>query len=86
MRLGEAWPRALPVAELGDDEAVRDALLRAYTANLVQLHVWAPALPAAAPERPVASALARAAGGARDARHERCCTPASTSPTTSGGG
>ena len=66
-RLGEAWPRALPVAELADDEAVRDALLRAYTANLVQLHVWAPALPADVAERPVASALARvqAARGTR---------------------
>ena len=59
VRLGDVWPRALPVAELGDDDAVRDALLRAYTANLVQLHVWAPALPAAVPERPVAGALAR---------------------------
>ena len=57
--LGKAWPRALPVAELAGDEAVRDALLRAYTANLVQLHVWAPPLPAAVGERPVASALAR---------------------------
>jgi SAM-dependent methyltransferase len=66
-RLGEAWPRALPVAELSDDEAVRDALLRAFTANLVQLHVWAPRLEAAVPERPVASALARlqAARGTR---------------------
>ena len=57
--LGKAWPRALPVADLAGDEAVRDALLQAYTANLVQLHVWAPPLPAAVGERPVASALAR---------------------------
>jgi hypothetical protein len=59
VRLGEAYPRALPVAEVTDDEDVRDALLRAYTANLVQLHVWSPRLPATVPERPTASALAR---------------------------
>jgi SAM-dependent methyltransferase len=46
------WPRALPVA---DDEA----MLRAYVTGEVQLHVWAPALPAEPPERPLASALAR---------------------------
>jgi SAM-dependent methyltransferase len=56
--LGEAWPRALPVAELGGD-AVGDALLRAYSVGLVQLHLWAPQ-PAITPsERPVASAIAR---------------------------
>ena len=59
VRLGDASPRALPVSELTDEEAVREALLRAYAVNLVQLHVWAPALAAAPPERPVASALAR---------------------------
>jgi SAM-dependent methyltransferase len=66
VRLGEAWPRALPVAEL-DGEVVCEALLRAYAANLVQLHVWAPAIAGAASERPVASALARrqAAEGTR---------------------
>jgi SAM-dependent methyltransferase len=67
--LGEAWPGALPVAELagGDGEAVCAALLRAYPAGLVQLHVWAPALASAPSERPVASALARvqAATGTR---------------------
>jgi SAM-dependent methyltransferase len=67
VRLGEAWPRALAVAELTDDDAVCQALLRAYAINLVQLHVWAPALAAAPSERPVASALARlqAARGTR---------------------
>src|SRR5215217_4381571 len=30
VRLGDAWPRALPVAQLGADEAVLEALLRAY--------------------------------------------------------
>jgi SAM-dependent methyltransferase len=59
VRLGDAWPRALPVAELTGEEAVYEALLRAYAVNLVQLHVWAPALAAEPPERPVASALAR---------------------------
>jgi SAM-dependent methyltransferase len=68
VRLGEAWPRALPVAELaGDDDSVCAALLQAYAANLVQLHVWAPKLAAMPPEKPVASALARlqAARGTR---------------------
>jgi SAM-dependent methyltransferase len=66
VRLRAAWPRALPVAEL-DGEAVREILLRAYAANVVQLHMWAPALAAEPAERPVASALARlqAARGSR---------------------
>jgi SAM-dependent methyltransferase len=56
----DVWPGVLPV---GDDEA----MLRAFVTGEVQLHVWAPALPAAMPERPVASALARlqAARGTR---------------------
>ena len=66
-RLGEAWPAALPVAELGDDPAVAEMLRRAYAANLVRLHVWAPELATTPSERPVASALARlqAAEGTR---------------------
>jgi SAM-dependent methyltransferase len=60
VRLGDAWPDAVPVAELaGDDDVVCATLLRAYAANLVHMHVWAPALATTAPERPVASALAR---------------------------
>jgi SAM-dependent methyltransferase len=64
VRLGEAWPAALPV---GDDPAVAETLRRAYAANLVHLHVWAPPLVTAAGERPRASALARlqAAAGTR---------------------
>jgi SAM-dependent methyltransferase len=63
-RLGEAWPAAVPVAELG---AVEEAMLRGYAANFVQLHVWAPAIAATPSERPAASALARlqAARGTR---------------------
>jgi SAM-dependent methyltransferase len=66
-RLGQAWPAAVPVADLGDDPAVPEMLRRAYAANLVRLHVWAPQLTAAPSERPVASALARlqAAEGTR---------------------
>jgi SAM-dependent methyltransferase len=64
--LGDAWPRAVPIAEL-DGEPVWEALLRAYAVNLVQLHVWAPAIATAPSERPFASALARwqAAAGPR---------------------
>jgi SAM-dependent methyltransferase len=67
VRLGEAWPRAIAVAELGGDDVVCETLLRAYAANLVRLHVWEPELAAAPSERPVASALARlqAAEGTR---------------------
>ena len=67
VRLGEAWPAAVPVAELGDDPTVAEMLRRAYAANLVHLHVWAPALATTPSERPVASALARlqAAAGTR---------------------
>ena len=66
-RLGEAWPAALPVASLGEDPAVLETLRRAYAANLVRLHVWAPSLTPKPSERPRASALARlqAAEGAR---------------------
>ncbi len=59
VRLGEAWPAALPVASLGDDPAVAETLRRAYAANLVHLHVWAPRLANTPSERPVATALAR---------------------------
>jgi SAM-dependent methyltransferase len=64
--LGDAWPRAVPVAEFAG-EPVYEALLRAYAVNLVQLHVWAPEIATAPSERPVASALARlqAASGTR---------------------
>jgi SAM-dependent methyltransferase len=64
--LGDAWPRALPVAELGGD-AVGEALLRAYSVGLVQLHLWAPELATTPSEQPVASAIARrqAAEGTR---------------------
>jgi SAM-dependent methyltransferase len=54
---------------LADAPADLDAeqLLRAYVTNQVELHVWAPDLPAEPSERPVASALARlqAAEGTR---------------------
>jgi hypothetical protein len=64
-RLGEAWPDAIPVAELatGATEAetleLCETLSRAYAANLVHLHVWAPPVATEPGERPVASALAR---------------------------
>jgi SAM-dependent methyltransferase len=66
VRIGDAWPDAVPIAEPADD-AVLETLLRAYAADLVHLHVWAPALATAPSERPVASALARlqAAEGTR---------------------
>jgi SAM-dependent methyltransferase len=66
-RLGEAWPAAVPVADLGGEDAVAEALLRAYALNFVQLHVWRSPLVTTPSERPVASAVARlqAARGTR---------------------
>jgi SAM-dependent methyltransferase len=66
-RLGEAWPAAVPVADLDPDDAVCETLLRAFAVNFVQLHVWAPPIATEPSERPVASALARlqAATGTR---------------------
>ena len=65
-RIGEQWPAAVQVGDLlagetqeRDRSAVCDALLRAYGANLVQLHVRAPSLSVCPGERPEASALAR---------------------------
>jgi SAM-dependent methyltransferase len=63
LRLGEAWPAAVPVAELGGDHAVAEMLLRAYAANFVHLHVWAPDLATEPSERPVAFAPARLQAG-----------------------
>jgi SAM-dependent methyltransferase len=59
VRLGEAWPAAVPVADLGASDAVCETLLRAFAVNFVQLHVWAPPIATEPSERPVASALAR---------------------------
>jgi SAM-dependent methyltransferase len=65
-RVCERWPAAVTVRELlagetqeHDRSAVCDALLRAYGANLVQLHVCPPALSLSPGERPEASPLAR---------------------------
>jgi SAM-dependent methyltransferase len=65
-RVGERWPAAVPVRDLlagetreRDRSAVCDALLRAYGANLVQLHVCPPSLSLSPGERPEASPLAR---------------------------
>ena len=65
-RVGECWPAAVPVRELlagetrqRDRVALCDALLRAYGANLVQLHVHPPSLAVSPGERPAASPLAR---------------------------
>ncbi len=61
-RLGEAWPAAVPVAELAPARelgAACEALLRCYAADLVRLHVEPPAVRVAAPPRPRVSALAR---------------------------
>lgn len=65
-RVCDRWPAAVPVRELlagetqeDDRSAVCDALLRAYGANLVQLHVCPPSLSVSPGERPEASPLAR---------------------------
>jgi hypothetical protein len=62
-RAARSWPAALWVRDLAADEAERaalcDALLRAYAANLVALHVHPPRLATAPGETPRASPLAR---------------------------
>jgi SAM-dependent methyltransferase len=61
-RVGEAWPAAPWIAELGTEAelpAICDALLRCFAANLVRLHVHPPAVSTAAPEHPRVSPLAR---------------------------
>jgi SAM-dependent methyltransferase len=69
-RLERAWPAALWVRELtpvgateANREALRDALLRSYAANLIQLHVHPPELAASPGELPEASPLARHQAG-----------------------
>ncbi len=60
--LADAWPHALPIADLappGELEAACETLLRCYEAKLVGLHVAPPAISASAGARPRVSALAR---------------------------
>jgi SAM-dependent methyltransferase len=52
-RVGEAWPSAPWIAELGTEgelPAICDALLRCFSANLVRLHVHPPVASAPAPQ------------------------------------
>ena len=59
----EAWPRAVPAAELpGDPQQVEAILLSAFAGGLVRLYATPPALAAVPAERPVASPLARIQG------------------------
>ena len=58
-RLSAAWPAALPVAELVDDEGRLGALLRMYWSGALDLHSAAAPFSIEAGERPRASPLAR---------------------------
>jgi hypothetical protein len=62
-RAARSWPAAVWVRDLrgeGDERvALCDALLRAYAANLLALHVHPPQPATAAGDKPCASALAR---------------------------
>ncbi|MDA0162290.1 methyltransferase regulatory domain-containing protein [Solirubrobacter ginsenosidimutans] len=59
-RAAGAWPAAVWVRDCdGDAEVLHAALLRAYAANLVQLHVHPPACATHAGERPRVTPLAR---------------------------
>jgi hypothetical protein len=63
-RAAECWPAAVWVRDTGGDrEAVCDALLRGYAANLLQLHACPPRLAHRPGERPEASPLARLQAG-----------------------
>jgi hypothetical protein len=66
VRVGHAWPAALPVADLLGDAPAREAraglceaLAHAAARGVVQLHAQPPAVSARAGERPLVSALAR---------------------------
>jgi SAM-dependent methyltransferase len=72
-RVGDEWPAAAWVGDLipagssaEDRGALCDALLRAYAANLVQLHAHPPALTTSPGAMPEASALARRQARAGD--------------------
>ena len=58
-RLSAAWPAALPVAELADDEERLGALLRMYWSGALDLHSAAAPFSIEVGERPCASPLAR---------------------------
>ncbi|MEJ0065123.1 MAG: methyltransferase regulatory domain-containing protein [Caulobacteraceae bacterium] len=58
-RLSAAWPAALPVAGLVDDEARLDALLRMYWSGALDLHSAPQPCSTEFAERPTASPLAR---------------------------
>jgi SAM-dependent methyltransferase len=58
-RLSQAWPAALPVDGLVDDEARLGALLRMYWSGAIELHSTPGAFSTEAGERPCASPLAR---------------------------
>ena len=58
-RLSQAWPVALPVAELVDDEARLGALLRMYWSGAIELHSAAEPFSVEVGDRPRASPLAR---------------------------
>jgi SAM-dependent methyltransferase len=58
-RLSQAWPAAIPIAELVDDEARLGALLRMYWSGAIELHSAAEPFSIELAERPCASPLAR---------------------------
>ncbi|HXQ13212.1 MAG TPA: methyltransferase domain-containing protein [Caulobacteraceae bacterium] len=58
-RLSLAWPAALPINELVDDEARLGALLRMYWSGAIELHSAAEPFSIEVGERPCASPLAR---------------------------
>jgi SAM-dependent methyltransferase len=65
-RAGESWPAPVLVADVlgrdaprGEVDTVCEALIRAYAANLVELHIHPPAPCVVAGERPRASPVAR---------------------------
>jgi SAM-dependent methyltransferase len=66
VRVGAAWPAALPIADLGVDEEHAGALLRMYWGGIIELHTEPPAYATQLQAKPAASPLARlqaAAGG-----------------------
>jgi SAM-dependent methyltransferase len=66
-RLGEAWPMAVPIADLIDDDERLGVMLRMYWVGALGLHTAPPPFSTTIAERPTASVLARmlAASGER---------------------
>jgi SAM-dependent methyltransferase len=68
-RLGEIWPKRIPVRELcpSDSAHLLAFLARAYEIGFIELHTWSPGFVTKISNRPVVTAMARYQAGISDA-------------------